>query len=460
MQKLHLVGFTADNDGLIFSVRKGAKTGSFVVPLDANLLQQVAEADRRRNGAPARTEVPTSPRLVRPESALSPREMQDRIRAGWSLEEVAAEAGVDLDWVSRFAAPVLAEVRQVLELARAVGYDKPRFGVSALPLGAAVRRNVLDRGVRLLDEEFDGCWSAYHLDGDHWVVRFAYVSRGRSQEAEWLFDIATGELASRNRLGSQLGHVSSTRSRRPARSAVPKPARPATKKGASPTAAAKKVAAERLVATKVAPARPVSKRPASTKAARPAVTPSKALPRAKAGPAKKPAKKVASTPSRKAAAKRSGPEGRKAARKKPGKEPAPAATRVAEPASSRPPADVVVSRQGSGPRPQRPPDQPTEPRRPRWTGPEEPVGPVGPPPPPPIVPEAVTTSIGDELEPPRPGAVEVDPLTGIARIDSRRSVRHGSPAPSRRPEFRDDVSRAAAGAPPLRPRRREPLRGR
>src|SRR5712691_8411639 len=110
MQKLHLVGFTADFDGLIFSVRKGAKSGSFVVPLDGRLLKQIAEADRLREGGsryrPDEGRL-TSPRLVRPESSLNPREMQDRIRAGWTVGDVAAEAGVDLDWVSRFAAPVV-----------------------------------------------------------------------------------------------------------------------------------------------------------------------------------------------------------------------------------------------------------------------------------------------------------------------------------------------------------------
>ena len=82
MQKLHLVGFTADFDGLIFSARKGAKSGSFVIPIDGRPLKQMAEAERLREGGPVRGEEHrlSSPRLVRPESALNPREMQDRIR--------------------------------------------------------------------------------------------------------------------------------------------------------------------------------------------------------------------------------------------------------------------------------------------------------------------------------------------------------------------------------------------
>src|SRR3954463_9759573 len=106
MQKLHLVGFTPNFDGLILSARKGAKSGSFVVSLDQGLLKQVADAERMRDGGRVDRDTRlSSPRLVRPESALSPREMQDRIRTGWSIDEVAAEAGVDLDWVNRFASP-------------------------------------------------------------------------------------------------------------------------------------------------------------------------------------------------------------------------------------------------------------------------------------------------------------------------------------------------------------------
>jgi hypothetical protein len=232
MQKLHPVGFTAELDGLILSARKGSKTGGFVVPVDGKLLKLLADADRDRDRT-AKGAEHGSPRLVRPESALNPREMQDRIRSGWSIEEVAAEAGVDVDWVRRFASPVLAEVGRVIDRAKAATFDKPRVGLSSLPLGAAVRRNVADRGVRILDEELDECWSAYQLADGEWIVRFEYTSRGRLQEAEWVFDIATEELLSNSRLASQIGHVARRRSR-------PASAAPAKKKAAAKKAPAKK----------------------------------------------------------------------------------------------------------------------------------------------------------------------------------------------------------------------------
>lgn len=215
MQKLHLVGFTPDLDGLILSTRKGAKSGSFVVAVDASVLKQLAEANRTpdpeaRNNGLGRGH---GPRESRPESQLGPREMQELLRGGWSLEEVAAEAGVDVDWVGRFAAPVLAEMRLVLDQARALVFEKPRFGTSALSLTASVRRNAAERGVRFTDEDFEESWRAAQLDDEIWIVGFDYTSRGRRQSAEWTVDLELGEITSRNRLGTQLGYVQSARRR-------------------------------------------------------------------------------------------------------------------------------------------------------------------------------------------------------------------------------------------------------
>jgi hypothetical protein len=409
MQKLHLVGFTAEFDGLIFSTRKGAKSGDFVVPIDGRLLKQIAEAERLRDGGSASRvdgRRSGSPRLTRPESALTPREIQDRVRAGWSVDEVATEAGVDLDWISRFAAPVLAEVGQVIEQAREMVYDKPRFGASALPLGASVRRNVVERGVRMLDEEFDDCWSAYQLDEDAWVVRFVYLSRGREQEAEWRVDLGAEELTSRNRLGSQLGHVVKGKARRTVESN-------GTRKGNRKPPPAPKPAVAK----------------SATKAAPRATVPAKAAPRSSA-----PRKKAASRPAKKPAKKRpeapavvivDAPEPPVWVRPQPAPRPAPVAAPAPTPAQVRRPAPAPVPMPAPAPAPA---------------------------PLPVAAPEPV-----DLTEPPQPGAFEVDESQGIARIDSRRTWH---PEPSRPAVIRGEVLRAGDEAPVRRPRRSEPLRGR
>ena len=85
MQQLHLVGFTTDHRGLIFSVRRGAKSGGFVVQLDESVMTAVEElralvAEEQADDAKASTK--------RPESSLSVREVQARLRRGRTIEQV------------------------------------------------------------------------------------------------------------------------------------------------------------------------------------------------------------------------------------------------------------------------------------------------------------------------------------------------------------------------------------
>ena len=219
MQQLHLVGLTTDLDGLVCSARKGTKSGGFVLRVDEHLLQVLAEAVSRRNADGVELEVPAalqpaSASAPRRQSHLSPREIQDRLRAGRSLEEIAIEAGVGEEWVARFAAPVEAERTQVVGRARRLTYYRPRHGDSGETLGMSVRWNLADRGVRLANDEFDAAWSAYQLADTAWMVTFRYEARKREHEAEWEVDLATNELLSRNRLATELGYVEPGRRRR------------------------------------------------------------------------------------------------------------------------------------------------------------------------------------------------------------------------------------------------------
>ncbi len=218
MRKLHLVGLTTDRDGLIFTARKGSKSGGFIVPLDDRVLAAVAEARGAPNGAPEVeaevADVEVVPKRLRSQSALTPREMQARLRAGRSIDEVASEAGVDTEWVARFAVPILAEQAQVVELARSLVYAKPRLGESSQPLGASVIQNLSDRGIFVPDDVAHAAWSAFQLHNSVWMVRFRYRSRGRDQEAQWEIDVPAGRLLARNRHASDLGYVDPRRRHR------------------------------------------------------------------------------------------------------------------------------------------------------------------------------------------------------------------------------------------------------
>jgi hypothetical protein len=266
VQQLHLVGTSNDSSGLVFSLRKGAKNGRFVLPLDETLLAAVADAIRQRNGSgPATTvtadellERPAPPPPPRRESGLNPREMQARLRAGRSIEQVAKEAGVEPSWVQRFAVPILAEQSLVLERAVQLAMDTARRGPSAYPLAAAVRRNLVERSVPDAEKVAEQGWSAHQENDDIWVVRFRYRSRGREQTAVWEADLGAGTLVARNRAATDLGYVAKSR-RRAAPATDSKPAARSTKKAASKKAPApkKKAAtpAKKTAGAKKAPAR-------------------------------------------------------------------------------------------------------------------------------------------------------------------------------------------------------------
>ena len=219
MQQLHLVGFTTESDQLILSAKKGAKSGGFVVPVDERLLEVIADAVRRRNATTgdvleAPPELLPPPETPKRTSLLSPREIQARLRAGRTLGQVAREAATDEDWVAKFAPPVLAERERIISRARELVFTKPRRGESGESLGMSVRWNLADRGVRLIDDEFDAGWSAFHIGDTLWGLTFEFVSRARKQRAEWEVDLADEILVARNRAASDLGYVEPGRRRR------------------------------------------------------------------------------------------------------------------------------------------------------------------------------------------------------------------------------------------------------
>ncbi|HET6811008.1 MAG TPA: septation protein SepH [Acidimicrobiales bacterium] len=291
MQQLHLVGITTELDGLIFSGRRGSRSGSFVVPITDELLESIGQVEKlRREAEPdgAFDDTASAMRRLRPssrpESRLTPREMQARLRAGESLSQVARAAAVDEEWVERFAAPIVAEQTRVLETALELTMTGGRHGASALPLADSVRINLHDRGV-VPPPDPEG-WSVHNLGGGRWGIRYQYVSRRRRQAAEWDLDMESRVLTPANRLAGEIGHVSSPRRRVPAATAsegdeTAEPARPAVRKAA----ARRKAAPGRSVARKAGARKAAARKAAPRKAAAPKARPRKA-PSRKTGPAK------------------------------------------------------------------------------------------------------------------------------------------------------------------------------
>ena len=190
-----------------------AKRGDMVLEIDDRLLEAIDKAQRLRtfdegqrlesNALPTKREIANGESGVA--SRLTPREIQQRLRAGETIAALARSSGTDEAWIRRFAAPVLAEQARVIEAARSATFTKRGVGPSAAALGPAVAANVIDRGVPLTLPDLEAGWGAYQHPEGGWHVTFTFPLRGRRQTAEWEIDPATGALFARNKLASDLG---------------------------------------------------------------------------------------------------------------------------------------------------------------------------------------------------------------------------------------------------------------
>ena len=107
-------------------------------------------------------------------NSLRPRDIQSRIRAGASVEQLAAAAGVSPERVMRFAHPVLLERSRAAELATASHPILPD-GPSVLTLLETVTGALISRG---LDPEATK-WDAWRNEDSRWTVQFGWKA-GRS----------------------------------------------------------------------------------------------------------------------------------------------------------------------------------------------------------------------------------------------------------------------------------------
>ena len=103
-QDLTLVGLTEDKQRLVLVNAAGEE---FTLPADARL-RAALRGDHARLGQLE----------ITMDSALRPRDIQSRIRAGESPESVAAAAQTTLDRVMGYATPVLAERAHIADRAQ------------------------------------------------------------------------------------------------------------------------------------------------------------------------------------------------------------------------------------------------------------------------------------------------------------------------------------------------------
>jgi hypothetical protein len=169
MQELRLVAVSEDGSYAVLAVP--GRGGRFALPID-DRLRTVARGQFSRL---AQYEIEV-------ESPLRPKEIQDRIRAGETADEIADAAGIPIERIRRFEGPVLAEREyraQEAQRATIRGVAEPGPGPR---LGDVVAERLADTGAS------EPQWDSRKRTDGNWQVQLMFTIAGRPFMAEWVFD--------------------------------------------------------------------------------------------------------------------------------------------------------------------------------------------------------------------------------------------------------------------------------
>jgi Protein of unknown function (DUF3071) len=171
MRELKVLGLDADSKYII--CEGGDPAEQFKLAADDRLRAAL-------NGEPAQ---PEQPHLeIEVTNMLSPKEIQAKIRAGASVEQVAAASGSDVSRIRRFAQPVLLERFRAAELATAA-HPMLADGPAVLTLLETVSATLVTRG---LDHD-KLSWDAWRNEDNRWTVQLAWKAGRSDNNAHFCF---------------------------------------------------------------------------------------------------------------------------------------------------------------------------------------------------------------------------------------------------------------------------------
>jgi len=169
MVHLTLAGLSEDGKRLLLVDDKGAE---FTLDADATL-RKALRGEHERLGQLE----------IHMDSALRPRDIQARIRAGETPEAVAQAAQTTVDRIMPFANPVLAERAHVADRAQRASVRRPAGEAGARTLGEAVGRHL--RELNVPEESVE--WDAWRREDGRWTLTGRYATSKRKGPATFPF---------------------------------------------------------------------------------------------------------------------------------------------------------------------------------------------------------------------------------------------------------------------------------
>ncbi len=171
MRPVRFVALSEDGQALVLSDEVGRL---LALPID----ERIATVLHNEPGSPP---LAIAPSAGDPVPSLSPRDIQARIRAGESAEDVARIAGVPVDRVLRYAGPVLQERAMLAQHARRT---RLKSAEKPTPLAEVVDGRLAQHGI---DTEKIS-WDAYRRDDGTWRIVATWPSGKATAQAIWDLD--------------------------------------------------------------------------------------------------------------------------------------------------------------------------------------------------------------------------------------------------------------------------------
>jgi hypothetical protein len=169
VRELKVIGLSADGKRVVCQDANGSD--KFVIDAD-DRLRAAARGDLSRLGQIQ----------IEMESSLRPREIQARIRAGATVQQVATAAGVDVARIERFAHPVLLERQRAAEMATAA-HPVRSDGPTVNSLADTVAGAMFARG---LDPDAIE-WDAWKVEDGRWTVQLQWRAGRSDNKAHFRF---------------------------------------------------------------------------------------------------------------------------------------------------------------------------------------------------------------------------------------------------------------------------------
>lgn len=169
MRALRVVGL--GDDGKCIICEDTERHERFTVPADERL-RAAARGDLTRLGQIE----------VEQEHQMRPREIQARVRAGESAEQVAEASGMPMQRVERFAYPVLLERSRTAELAQRA-HPVREDGPDVQTLGEVVAHSFGLRG----QDYATAAWDSWRGDDGRWIVALHWQTGRSDNRAHWVF---------------------------------------------------------------------------------------------------------------------------------------------------------------------------------------------------------------------------------------------------------------------------------